>query len=105
MSVEIYDVENGEEPGRICIPVASELRFCTTWEAALQQLGIRRLGNGVWLYREELASILADFQRVRDWAGQNLPLREADAVVRKVDYIVRELPERWREEIPRLWMG
>ena len=105
MSVLIFDVE--DTSSNICIPVASEKKFNAIWEYALKELNICRLGNGVWLQRNDLELILSDFCCIKKWAEQYLPTMEANYVVSHINYILKELPFQWSKNphVTRLWMG
>ena len=87
MSVQIYDVINNDEPSEIIIPVATETVFESIWATALQELNIDRLGNGVWLRKNELAFLLEDFCKVRDWVIEHCSVERADNIVHHIDYI------------------
>lgn len=107
MSVEIYDVSGGDAPSEIMVPVASEKMFESVWTVALRQLGIGRLGNGVWLHRDELDLLLADLRRVEEWVKYHCTIETADNIIWHIDHILKELPRQWGEhpDTPRLWMG
>ena len=107
MSVEIYDVLNHEEPGRITVPVAAETVFESVWVTALQELNIGRLGNGVWLRKNELDLLLEDFLKVREWVIEHCSVERADSIVHHIDYILEQLPQQWNRnpDIEQLWMG
>lgn len=109
MSVEIFDVDDldFERCSRICIPVAGEETFNSIWETALRQLNINRLGNGVWLHKDDLELILSDFCRIREWAEGHPEMERADDVISHIDYILEKLPFQWEKNpyITRLWMG
>jgi hypothetical protein len=106
MSVIIFDISATDEC-TISIPVASEAKFNSLWEFALKELGISRLGNGVWLQKNDLELILFDFSQIKEWAEQYLPPVEADYVVNHINYIMEELPSQWNgnPHITELWMG
>lgn len=107
MSVEIYDALNNEEPSRITVPVAAETVFESVWVTALQELSIDRLGNGVWLRKNELALLLEDFLKVREWVIEHCSIERANNIVHHIDYILEQLPQQWSEnpDITQLWMG
>lgn len=107
MSVIIYDIPDDEVPSEISFGVASEAVFETIWVTALQELKIDRLGNGVWLRRDELDLILADFCKVKEWVKYHCPSETADNIIGHIDYILEKLPQQWREnpDILQLWMG
>ena len=106
MSVEIYDVLN-KPPSRITVPVAAEAVFESVWVSALQELNIDRLGNGVWLRKNELALLLEDFRKVREWVIEHCSVERADNIVHHIDYILEQLPQQWNRnpDIEQLWMG
>lgn len=107
MSVEIYDIGCSNETGGIYLPVSSERIFEAVWEPALRKLQIRRLGNGVWLQKHDLEGILEDFQRVREWAKQELDRETAAYLEKRINFILQELPEKWGQcpDMEQLWMG
>lgn len=84
MSVEIFDVDTMGECSNIC-----------------------SLGNGVWLQRKDLELILSDFCRIKEWAEHRLPTVEANDIISRIKYILKELPFQWSENshITQLWMG
>ena len=97
MSVEIYDVLNHEEPGRITVPVAAETVFESVWVTALQELNIGRLGNGDKKKKNELDLLLEDFLKVREWVIEHCSVERADNIVHHIDYILEQLPQQWSE--------
>lgn len=107
MSVEIYDVLNNEEPSRIAVPVAAESVFESIWVPALQELNIDRLGNGVWLRKNELDLLLEDFLKVREWVIEHCSVERANNIAHHIDYILEQLPQQWgrNPDIEQLWMG
>ena len=107
MSVEIYDVLNNEEPSRITVPVAAESVFESVWASALQELNIDRLGNGVWLRKNELDLLLKDFLKVREWVIEHCSVERANNIAHHIDYILEQLPQQWgrNPDIEQLWMG
>lgn len=107
MSVEIFNIIDGDECSNICIPVASENNFNSIWVPALQQLDIKRIGNGVWLQRDDLELILFDFCRVKNWAEEHLDITTANYVISHINFILEQLPYQWEKNphITKLWMG
>lgn len=105
MSVEIYEVEASLEPGTICLPVSSERYFTLYWERAIAELQTARLGNGVWLYRSDFKEILDEFSKIKSWAADQLPERDANYMISHIDFILENLPGLWSSELTRLWMG
>lgn len=107
MSVEIFDIDAAEECSVICIPVASEDKFNSIWTNALSQLNINRLGNGIWLYKDDLELILSDFCRIKEWTEAHLEIAAADYVISHINFILEQLPSQWEKNpyITRLWMG
>lgn len=102
MSVEIY---NTNSDSIIIIPVSSERFFIKYWDKAIQELNIKTLGNGVDLYRNDLSQILEDFQKVENWAKDNILGQDLDYILIRLEYIQKELPTIWSEEYPTLYMS
>ncbi len=88
--------------------VSSEYGFATLWEPAIAELGITRLANGIYLKRDELSEILEDFRKIKEWMLKSYPNdEEAKGVVRRIDWLLIELPARWQKcpDAKTLWMG
>lgn len=102
MSVEIYNI-NGDDI--ISIPVSNESSFIKYWDKAIQELNIKTLGNGIDLYRKDLSQILEDFEKVENWAKDNILGQDLDYILTKLEYIQKRLPTLWSEEYPTLYMG
>lgn len=107
MSVEIYGVEENSEEFR-CVAVSGEEFFNTFWQKAIEELGLRFIGNGVWLYKKDLTDILDEFSMVREYAAKSeefSPYREN--ITAHIGEIMDTLKDNW-DEVPnaeRLWMG
>ena len=91
------------------IPVSGEATFNSVWEVAIAKLGITRLANGIYLKQEELAGILEDFRKIKEWVleNNNLLNHDREYVVEHIDFVLEELPKRWAEcpNAKTLWMG
>ena len=105
MSVEIYNTD--ENDTKICLAVSGEEFFNEIWANALGDLQITRLGNGIYLYKEDLPDILNDFLRIKQWSESNLSGEDLANIVSHIDTILDYLPKQWAEndDIPRPWMG
>ena len=108
MSVEIYGTEENSEKFR-CIAVSGEETFNKLWQKAIDELGLRLIGNGVWLYQKDLPNILKEFASVGEYAAQSeeLPLQYRENITEHISEIIQTLKDNW-SEVPnaeRLWMG
>lgn len=102
MSVLIADDNN-----IISIPVSTERYFNSVWEKAIQELGLKYIGNSRPIYYRDLPQILDEFMKVRSWAEINLHGVDLDYVISHIDNILEYLPASWNENrnIQELWMG
>lgn len=107
MSVEIYGVEESSEKFR-CIAVSGENTFNTIWQRAIDDLGLRLIGNGVWLYKRDLRDILEELARVKAYVMQaeSIPPDCRKDIAEHIDEILSVLESRWGEVAgaERLWM-
>lgn len=106
MSVEIYGVEENSKKFR-CVGVSGEEYFNTFWQKAIDELGLRLIGNGVWLYKKDLTDILDEFSAVREYAAQNEDPQCRENITKHISGIMDTLKNNW-DEVPnaeRLWMG
>lgn len=100
--MEIYGVE--EESARFRpIGVAGEADFQEFWQKAIDALGLRLIGNMIWLYQKDLPEILEEFAQVKEYfvrSGQQY-------FAEKAEKIMGSLGECWREcpDAERVWMG
>lgn len=107
MSVEIYGTEDYSEKFR-CIAVSGEEFFNTFWQKAIDKLGLRLIGNGVWLYKKDLEDIVGEFSAVREYAAQNKELSQyREDITALIGEIIDTLKCNWNEvpDAERLWMG
>lgn len=108
MSVEIYGTEENSEEFR-CVAVSGEEFFNTFWQKAIDELGLRLIGNGVWLYKKDLEDILDEFSAVREYAAKNeeFPLQYRENISAHIGEIIDTLKGNWNEvpKAERLWMG
>lgn len=108
MSVEIYGVEESSKKFR-CIAVSGENTFNTVWQQVIDDLGLRLIGNGVWLYQKDLPNILEEFARVKAYVMQDesIPPNRREDIAEHIDEILSVLESKWGEvaNAERLWMG
>ncbi len=108
MSVEIFGTEENFKNFR-CIPVSSEELFNTVWQRAIDALGLRLIGNGVWLFKKDLRDILDEFKRVDEYIAQNesIPMQCRLSISERIGAVLRDLESNWNEvsDVERLWMG
>lgn len=107
MSVEIYGTEENSEKFRP-VAVSAEEFFNTFWQKAIDELGLRLIGNGVWLYKKDLEDILGEFSAVREYAVQNEELSQyREDIAALIGEIIETLKGNWNEVLnaERLWMG
>lgn len=108
MSVEIYGVEESSKKFR-CIAVSGENTFNTVWQRVIDDLGLRLIGNGVWLYQKDLPNILEEFARVKAYVMQDesIPPNCREDIAEHIDEILSVLESKWNEvaNAERLWMG
>lgn len=108
MSVEIYGTEENSEKFR-CIGVSGEETFNAFRQKAIDELQLRFIGNGVWLYKKDLENILGEFSAVREYICQSeeIPLQYRENISAHIGEIMDALKDN-RNEVPqaeRLWMG
>lgn len=108
MSVEIYGTEENSEEFR-CIGVSGEESFNTFWQKAIDELKLRLIGNGVWLYKKDLEDILSEFSAVREYISQSeeIPLQYREDITARIGEIMDALKDNWNNvpDAERLWMG
>lgn len=108
MSVEIFGTEECSEGFRT-VAVEGERSFGELWQKAIDELGLRLIGNGVWLYKKDLPDILEEFARVKAYVtrDEGKPREFREKFAEDIDEITRELEARWNEipDAERLWMG
>lgn len=108
MSVEIYGTEDRSKNFR-CIAVSGEKTFNTVWQRTIDDLGLRLIGNGVWLYKKDLPNILEEFSRVKAYVMQDesIPQNCREDIAEHIDEILSVLESKWSEVVDaeRLWMG
>lgn len=108
MSVEIYGVEENSEEFR-CVAVSGEEFFNTFWQKTIDEMGLRLIGNGVWIYKKDIDDILREFAAVREYAAkcEEFPVQYRENIIAHISEIMDTLKDNW-DEVPdaeRLWMG
>ena len=103
MSVLIFDTDRGAESFRT-LAVSGEKTFHALWEPVIAELGLKHIGDGRYLCRNDLPAILDEFGRLLEYSRFRPELQD---ITYHCEIILAQLEQRWNEvpDAERLYMG
>ncbi|MEK3964572.1 MULTISPECIES: hypothetical protein [Paenibacillus] len=107
ISVMILDPQNDFEK-HFFLPVATESFFKECWIPAIQSLGLRWVdlfSTGVDVEEEDLPSILAELDQLKEWADQNLEEEQKTKLFERVEGIKEKLPNAFQRKDAVVFIG
>ena len=105
VGVMMYDNKTDQLISNYSFPVSTEEFFIKYWQTAIDELGIKRIQNGIELRESELAEALNGLDKLENWAKSNLTGENLDYMVTRIELMQSELPVAFQRKDIYLWIG
>ncbi|SFF35970.1 hypothetical protein SAMN04487969_12951 [Paenibacillus algorifonticola] len=107
ISVMILDPQNDFEK-HFFLPVATESFFNQYWLPGIQHLKLKWVilfSTGVDIEEEDLQSIFAELNLLKEWADQNLEEEQRSRLFERVDGLKDKLPSAFQRKDAVVFIG
>lgn len=94
------------------LPVASERCFNQFWQAGIDDLELRLIGNGRVIDRDHFAAVFEELEKLKEWTCKNPELNkkglegERSYILERMQLLLKELPDLFKDlKVRSIWMG
>lgn len=105
VGVMMYDSKTNQLISNYSFPVSNEEFFLKYWQVAIDELGIKRIQNGIELRQPHLAEGLKELDKLKNWAISNLSGGNLEYMITRIELMQFELPLAFQIGDIYLWIG
>ncbi|VEP12047.1 conserved hypothetical protein [Hyella patelloides LEGE 07179] len=90
------------------IPVATESFYRKAWLSGSEELRLKYIplfSNGIDIKKEELFLIQDELKQLRIWAKEKLDKEDCERIVKRINFIDRELPKLFLRKDTVVFIG